>query len=541
MKKLNSSSIITMLLLLGIIVMVNAIGIRMFLRLDLTSSRMFSLSKASKEIVGDIADKLIVKAYFSPDLPSPYNTTSRYIRDMLEDYRAYSRGHLEYEFIDPGSEEKLEKEAQSFQIPPQQIQTVANDKIEVKLAYMGVVFIYGDKKEVIPVVTSISNLEYEITSLINRLTSQKLPVLGMASTGTEEQQISMQRLYEALGRNFDVRPVDLNEPVGDDVTGLFVIAPRQPLTDWQFFNIDQYIIKGGKTAFFAGSYEPNLQQQFAGNLNLNLNGFLNNYGIAINEDVVIDNRCASVNVQSRQGFFQISRPVRLPYLPTIMVMNPDNSVTRDLNQLQMFFPSSVDTTLAAKKGYVSEGLVYSSDLSGREFGPSVRIDIMRRWAESDFNEKHIPLAAYVRGQFTSYFKESGPPKKPIATEQANGSSPDTAVKPEGEEYTGPIVTDAAAENRLLVVGDGHIALDDYASPNELVFIQNIADWLVQAESLIAIRSKQIPMKPLKNIPTFAKKIVKWSNQIGPVILVIMLGIILWQVRRFRKKVLMLQA
>jgi len=32
-----------------------------------------------------------------------------------------------------------------------------------------------------------------------------------------------------------------------------------------------------------------------------------------------------------------------------------------------------------------------------------------------------------------------------------------------------------------------------------------------------------------------------SNQIGPVILVIMLGIILWQVRRFRKKVLMLQA
>jgi len=71
-------------------------------------------------------------------------------------------------------------------------------------------------------------------------------------------------------------------------------------------------------------------------------------------------------------------------------------------------------------------------------------------------------------------------------------------------------------------------------------MQNIADWLVQAESLISIRSKQVTLKPLKNVPNFAKKIIKWINLIGPVILVIILGIILWQVRRFRKKILMVQ-
>ena len=32
-----------------------------------------------------------------------YGDIERYLRDMLEDYRAYSQGHLVYEFIDPGS------------------------------------------------------------------------------------------------------------------------------------------------------------------------------------------------------------------------------------------------------------------------------------------------------------------------------------------------------------------------------------------------------------------------------------------------------
>jgi len=386
MKKLNSSSIISILFLLGILVMINTIGVRKFIRLDLTSSKMYSLSKASKEIVRSIEDKLIIKAYFSPNLPSPHNNTARYLRDMLEDYRAYSQGNLEYEFIDPGSEEKLEKEAQSFRIPPQQFQEIANDKIEVKLGYMGVVFIYGDKKEVIPVVQSISNLEYEITSLINRLTSLKLPVLGMASTGSEDEKVTMQNLYESLGRNFDVRPVDLNEPISDEFNGVFLVAPREPLSDWQLFNMDQYIINDGKVAIFAGSYVANLQQQFAGKRDLNLNNFLNNYGIGINDDLIIDNRSASVSVQRRQGFFNINQPVRLPYLPTIVTFNRENSITRELNQIQTYFPSSVDTTLAAEKGFEAEGLLYTSDLSGREFGPSIRINVMRRWTEDEFSE-----------------------------------------------------------------------------------------------------------------------------------------------------------
>lgn len=540
MKRINSSSVISIIFILGILIMINSIAVRNFLRLDLTSSKMYSLSKASKDIVSNIEDKLIVKAYFSPDLPSPFNNTARYFRDMLEDYRAYSKGHLEYEFIDPGSEEALQKEAQSFQIPPRQFQKMANDKFEVFIGYMGVVFIYGDKRETIPILDNIVNLEYEITSIINRLTSPKLPKLGMASTGTEEQTVTMQNLYEALGRNYNVQPVNLAEYIGEDFDGILLIAPRQPLTEWELFNLDQYIINGGKLAVFSNLYEVFPDQYYASKRDLNLNDFLKNYGIAIGEDMLVDNRSATISVPHRQGFFLVNVPKKLVFIPNIGNFNRENVITRELNQIQTFFPSSVDTTLAAKKGYEIEGLMYTSELSDRERGTSIQMPISRNWVESDFKEKNIPVAAIVKGKFSSFFAEEGPPLKPIF-ETSEGEN-----KQIGEmKYDGLFAASSDTENRLLVVGDGNFVLDKYLGNQQishlnLMFVLNAADWLVQAENLISIRSKQIVLKPLKKVPNIAKKMIKWSNQIGPVILAIIFGILLWQARRYRKKRIMVQ-
>ena len=536
MKKINSASVISLLFLVGILVMINVIGIRYFVRADLTSSKMYSLSNASKDIVANIEDKLLIKAYFSPNIPGQYGDVERYLRDMLDDYRAFSRGHLTYQFIDPGSEKALEEEAQSFMIPPMQVQAVANDKFESVKVYMGVAFIYGDKKETIPSVTSISNLEYEITSLIYRITARKQPVMGIASTGTEERQANIQRLYEALGRMYDVKAVSLDEPIDTNYEGVFIIAPRQPLTDWQLFNLDQYIISGGKVGMFMNWYQADLQgARQAVPYNLNINGFLNNYGLGLGEDMLIDTRANMVQVQTRQGFFNVMQSVRFPFLPIISTMNRENVITRDIQVISTFFPSSVDTTLAAEKGYQIEGLLYTSEMSGRRSGPYIFMNPQQPMTRQDFSEKHIPLAAIVIGKFKSFFAESGPPKRPVKGEGDEEGGE--------EEYDGPFTVEAEAENRILLVGDGNMALDTYVQrPNDLLFIQNSADWLLQSGDLISIRSKQILMKPLMwkdgAVPGFIRNLTKWANRIGPVILIIILGIVLWQVRRIRNKALM---
>ena len=151
--------------------------------------------------------------------------------------------------------------------------------------------------------------------------------------------------------------------------------------------------------------------------------------------------------------------------------------------------------------------------------------------KADFPNKNIPVAAIVTGKFSSYFAGSGPPPKPVATEGEEGNN---------EEYEGPFATEADGENRIMLVGDGNMVLDQYVQdPRMLMFVQNTADWLLQTEDLISIRSKNIPAKPLKQIETsIVRNLIKWINRIGPVILAIIFGIVLWQIRRIRNKALM---
>jgi gliding-associated putative ABC transporter substrate-binding component GldG len=521
MKKLNSASIFSVVFLLGILVMLNAIGIRYFLRTDLTSAKIYSLSKASKDVAAKLEDKVLIKAYFSPDLPAQYNTIGPYLRDMLEDYRAFSHGRIQYEFVSPGDEKKLSEEADSFQIPARQVQIIEKDKIEVKRVYMGAVFIYRDKKETFPVIENTDTIEYEITSLIKHISSNANPILGIASTGSQQQETSMQRLYEGLGRNYNVQPVSLDSPVEKSVTALLVLAPRQTFTDTQLFNLDQYIMNGGKVGIFANSYRLVEQQQQTLGIpyNLNLNGLLNTYGIGLGEDMVIDVKCNAIQVPSQQGFIRFVQTVQIPYMPIIGTFNKRHVITRDIQQVMTFFPSSVDTTLAVKKGFKAEGLMYTSGFSGRQSGPVVYIMPLEAMKKTDFLKKNIPLAAIVTGKFTSYYAQSGPPADSTSKVSAR-----------------PFLKECEKENRIVVVGDGNMALDMYVrDPRQIVFIQNVADWLVQAEDMISIRSKELPLRPLKNIGDMGRNLVKWTNMVGPSVLVIIMGIALWRGRVIRKK------
>ena len=131
MKSKQTQALFRALLILGILALANFISIRIFGRLDLTAQRVYTLSDASKKLVGSIDDRVTIKAYFTDDLPAPYNNNRRAVLDILNDYKAYAKGNLQYEFINPQGE-KGEQEAQQQGVAPVQVQVVKEDKLEVK-------------------------------------------------------------------------------------------------------------------------------------------------------------------------------------------------------------------------------------------------------------------------------------------------------------------------------------------------------------------------------------------------------------------------
>ena len=112
----RNQAIIRALLVLGILIVVNVISVRLFERLDLTKQKVYTLSEASKKLVRSFDDRVAVRAYFTEDLPPPYNDNRREVLDILNEYKAYAGGNLQYEFINPEGE-KGEQEAQQQGIP----------------------------------------------------------------------------------------------------------------------------------------------------------------------------------------------------------------------------------------------------------------------------------------------------------------------------------------------------------------------------------------------------------------------------------------
>lgn len=508
------------ILLLAVLVLINLISINWFSRLDLTEGHIFTLSDASIETVKKLPDRLTVKCYFSKDLPSPYSSNARYLKDQLEEYRARSGGNFHFEFVDPADEKDLEAQANSFQIAPVQVNVVEADKIELKKVYMGMVFLYQDKSETIPLVQTTTGLEYEITSTIKRITADRIPKLGfLQGHGEADLAGEMTGLSSALQKNYEIMPVDLSDGkmVPEDLDALLIIRPTSAFEEWDLFALDQYIMRGGKVGLLAGQISTNLQEAQAVKRALNLDEFTANLGFRINSDLVVDSQCGMINIQQRQGFFTIQNALPYPFFPSIRKFDSENSMVRDLEEINLFFPSSIDTSIAAKdstKKYTLRALAWSSEKSDRQANRWEINPTRPNFQNMKFTASGIPVAATVTGSFQSFFtgKERPGPR-------------------EGEVYEGDYIT-VSPETRLVVVGEGNFATDAYLSSRANAdFFLNLVDWLAQDESLIQIRTREITARPLAEISDPMKKVVKYTNILIPAVIFVLIGVVRWQMRR----------
>jgi ABC-type uncharacterized transport system involved in gliding motility auxiliary subunit len=211
MRQKSLSGITSGLLVLGIVVLINIVSMNLFGRVDLTAGKIFSLNGASKRLVSQLEDDYLVKAYFSKDLPAPYNANAKYVQDLMQEYKAYGKGHFRFEFVDPTDDAELEQEAQQHRIPPVQVQVVEKDQFQSRKAYMGLVFLYQGRQETIPVVENLVGLEYEMTATMKKLTSNRetLPVIGFLGGHQEPELAQLQIIQQVFAKQYQLRAVNV--------------------------------------------------------------------------------------------------------------------------------------------------------------------------------------------------------------------------------------------------------------------------------------------------------------------------------------------
>ncbi len=165
---------------LTVIVLINLAGMTAFFRVDLTRSKIYSISEVSQKVVSTLSEPLTINVFFTKNLPAPHNNTERYLHDLLQEYAAYANRYFNYRFYDVSTEEgdispeakENQALARNYGIHPVQIQVIEKDEVKFQKAYMGLVLIHGDLIERIPTITSTDGLEYQLTTAIQKLNNK---------------------------------------------------------------------------------------------------------------------------------------------------------------------------------------------------------------------------------------------------------------------------------------------------------------------------------------------------------------------------------
>jgi len=538
-KKTESSrqqSVIRTLLVIGILILVNIISINIFFRLDLTPNKIYTLSDASKSIVGKLDDKLVVKAYFTDNLPSPYNNTRRYLQELLDDYRSSSNSNLNYEIISPSDESELEKDAQRYGIQPVQIQTFKNDRAEAMKAYMGMVLLYGGKQEVIGLIGGVENLEYDITGTIKRLTETQLKKVGFLSGGNMPGTDKVTKTTQLLAKYYNITPVDAskNNPIPSDVSVLVVFSPKAPQQNPMMgmqqqppptvpedlkFAIDQYIMGGGRVIFFLNKVAVSSQQQFqiAQNIGTGLEDMLESYGLKIRSDILADKECALVSIPVQTDPFPIYTQVPFPYYPRIVNINRDLPSFAPLPQLFLGFSSSLDTAVAMMKGVKVIPLLSTSSKTAVYNEIAIIQVTGKNLPDTMFKASNMVVGAIYNGKYTSFYKDKTIP----ADTTAGSSAPPTTVKPE-----------SPPDSRLVLVGNADFVQDEFRGPPENAeFLASLIDYMTDDAGLSLIRQKDANPKPLNPMEDSTRTLSKFALLIGPPLLVLAYGLFRWKKKK----------
>lgn len=490
----RSFIIFTSALSLGL-VLLNLTSRDIFTRIDLTDNKMYSLSKSSKSIVSKLDDRLTLKVYFSENLPNELGNTRRFLQDILEEFRAES-DEINFFFHDPQSDEDLEEQARKDGIQPVQMQAIENDEMVVKKVYLGMVLLYEDKKEILPVIQSTTGLEYSIATKIKSLINADKKTVAFLNLD-DKKELKAQTLSSQLNEHYNFRNISLDNEIPENVDVLLMSAASDSIKEVNLNKIKQFLESGKKVFLAQSGIETDIQTQQATPIESNIFQFLKNYNLDLKKNLVLDKKCGSVQVQERRGIFMMNRAMEYPFFPMIDSFNTSEIIVSDLEQVLPFFPSEIQLDTALNESITSvKSLFSSSNNSG----------IM----ESNFILSPDPQ----QNPFLNLLGQNGKVIAALSTLSSGGE--------------------------ILLVSDSKFLRDDGGMSVEgnLIFLMNSVDYLAGDKDLISLRSREITNRPLDDISDSSKKNWKYINMLLPSILIISFGF--WRFRKERFKAEMLK-
>lgn len=564
--KTKRSDLFRLFVSLGILVALSYLLSFFFFKIDLTEEKRHTLTDGSKEMLKNIDNKVLVRCYLHGDFPAGFKRLEQNIKERLDEFRDYSGGLIDYEFIDPyeSGDKKtiadIEKALFEKGLKFTRLNYTENGASNSKLIWPGAIIEFGAKEYAVQffksdmpepsdemINSSVNNLEFELTSTFRKILRNEKPAIAVLEGHRELSELQLADMLTALDQNYAVEIVTVGDRVNalsDKLPGfkkrknkyeaLIIAKPDSVFSDKERVIIDQFVMNGGKVLWMIDPVRTDLdslrasQETMAVTNELGLYSMLFEYGARLNRDIVLDFQGAPIafdagpmgNQRNLQMFTWYYSPLLFPG------ENP-HPIVANLDPIKTEFASSIDT-VNTSSSIRKTPLLRSSKLSKQLKAPvrihtaivEMGIDYFKTGAQPDqimalLMEGEFPsafkdqLPSALRNDTSFAFQEKSKPTKMILI--GDGDVARNAVKP-GENGPIPIA----------------LGYDRYAQRivyDNKEFLLNCMNYLMDDQALISVRSRTIKLRKLdQEIIAANKTRIQIENSALPLVLVMLIGV-----------------
>ncbi|MBQ0050959.1 MAG: Gldg family protein [Treponema sp.] len=297
-RKVNSKTVI----LLSLILIFCSFSVKnLYFRLDSSSSKQFTVSSTTKELLANLNQQLRITYFRSKELKNLYPQTSD-VYEYLVDFSSVSKNvSLTLQNADS---EKLK----ALGIQGQQIKSQTGTKTEYVTVFSAIYLQYGEKSSIIPFVLSTQTLEYDLAQRLQQLITEKeRNVYLLCGNGREISESYAFVEPWLASRGFKAIVLDdfstdtaLKNLTSQDSLAIF---GSMNLNTEQVQLISQAISKGTKAFICTSQYTTDIENEWkvSKNENDNLLRYLNSKGFALESGMVEDLACYPLTMESGEG------------------------------------------------------------------------------------------------------------------------------------------------------------------------------------------------------------------------------------------------
>ena len=568
--KNKATDLTSLLIWFVLILLINYIGSTVFSRFDLTSEKRYSISEPSKKLVEELEDVIFFKVYLEGSFPAGFKRLRDETKEMLDEFRAYSGGKIEYEFINPSENpdkkerDKVYKILYESGLRPTDLEVREESGISNKMIWPGALVDFRDTEISMQLLKSstgaspevmlnqsIEALEYEIAAAIKKVTSSSKGTIAFLQGHGELDKFHTADITKSLEDYYNIEYVGLKGNIdaltarfGQDSTSVYVqnkydllviAKPQSAYSEKDKYIIDQHIMYGGKVLWLIDQVTAEMDSLKTSNVTmatskaLNLEDQLFKYGIRVNKDLVQDIQSAPIPIVTGAMGNQIKTDLFPWNFYPLFLQQSKHPITKGLDAIRGQFVNTLD--LVGNNEIQRTVLLETSPYTKVVRAPTrISLDMVKFEAQqSQYNQRNVPVAALLEGEFESVFKnrvtsqiannplmkfkERSKPTKMIVI--ADGDMISNYVKESTKEY--------------YALGYDRFTKKLYANKD---FILNCINYLIDDSGLMLTNSKSLTIRLLDKEKVKSDRILWQTVNIGgPILIILILGGVIFYVRK----------